>query len=169
MFLSEVFVIDGNFTKGEIIADVTFDDNASKSKRKHHGPTKMVEVKFDTINPFRKTLPDLLARKQHRKKLARHVQRRRCCEAGNLAGKHGLSCDISRDYNVFFFNLTTRTRQKFSSTLGTPGNIRSRFRSPRSYHIYRKITKCIKLQLKRPVQKCCLAYVAKERSWRRGW
>ena len=150
IFLTEVIVIKKNSTNGKIVEEVTF--GRSNSKR------KTIDIKFPILSP---------TSRERSRKHKRFHHRRRCCETGDMAAKHGMSCNISRDFRRFFMNQTTRLRMKYQSSPDTGGNIRKRFRSPRIYRIYRKITRCIQQQLKSAVQKCCLAYVDMERSWKR--
>ena len=150
IFLTEVIVIKKNSTNGKIVEEVTF--GRSNSKR------KTIDIKFPILSP---------TSGERSRKHKRFHHRRRCCETGDMAAKHGMSCNISRDFRRFFMNQTTRLRMKYQSSPDTGGNIRKRFRSPRIYRIYRKITRCIQQQLKSAVQKCCLAYVDMERSWKR--
>lgn len=159
----QVAVKKNSTGNGEVTEEVTF---KFKPKTKQAIPSGIVEVTFGKDNPFKKQKPK--GRRVGPTKRKRHHLRRRCCEVGDLAGKNGFSCSISRNWSRFFLNQTTRMRMKYSSTKGDKGSIRSRVRSKREFHIYRRINKCVKQQMKSAVQKCCLAYVAQKRGWKQG-
>ncbi|XP_028412230.1 uncharacterized protein LOC114535048 [Dendronephthya gigantea] len=153
--IKEVLVIRLNTSEPEAIEEtITFETG----KEKTGSDSGIVEVKYvEKPKPSTTRRPVVVkTRKQHN----RHL-RRRCCHAGELAAKHGLSCLIPRHFNRFFFNLVTQHRMKYQGTINK--NDRHRFRSKAVKNIYKNIGFCVKRQRKSVVQKCCLGYKTKQR------
>ncbi|CAB4014270.1 Hypothetical predicted protein [Paramuricea clavata] len=165
--IKEVFVINVNASETKVIEEtITFNTDDGKSSSKTGSDSGIVEVKYVHRKPTPSTRPlsviDVKGEKT--RKHHRHL-RKRCCNAGELAGKHGLSCLIPRNFGRAFFNLVTPTRQKYQGTVSD--SERGRFRSKIIYRIYHRIKVCVKRSKKSVVQKCCLGYKSKAR--RRQW
>ncbi len=165
-----MFVINVNASESEVFEEtITVNTDVGKSSSKSGSDSGIVEVKYVTRK--QKPTPSIstvLVHRSGKRKTGRHHQRhlrKRCCTAGELAGKHGLSCLIPRNFKSMFFNLVTHTRQKYQSTVSK--NVRGRFRSKTMLHIYNQIKMCVKRSKKSVVQKCCLGY--KARISRRSW
>ena len=160
--IKEVFVI--NVNASEIFEEtITVNTDVGKSSSKGGKGSGIVEVKYITQQ---KTTPSTsTAPFPHKRRPGKHRLRKRCCMAGELAAKHGLSCLIPRNFKKMFFNMITHTRQKYQGTVSK--NVRGRFRSKTTLRIYNHIKVCVKRSKKSVVQKCCLGY--KERTIRRSW
>ena len=159
----EVFVI--NVNASEIFEEtITVNTGVGKSSSKSGRGSGIVEVKYVTQQ---KTAPSTItAPVPHKpRRPGKHRLRKRCCMAGEMAGKHGLSCLIPRNFKKMFFNMITDARQKYQDTVSK--NVRRRFRSKTMLRIYNHIKVCVKRSKKSVVQKCCLGY--KERAIRRSW
>lgn len=155
--IEEVIVV--NTTDGKITEDVTIDTNVGKSSRKTDRNSGIITIKYDRQKDPKKTPATPVTNRKRTKKVKHHRHlRRRCCQAGELAVKHGLSCVITRNFKNQFFNLVTQTRQKFQGVLSQHSGARSKIRSKTMYDIYHTIKGCVKRQKKGVVQKCCLAY-----------
>lgn len=145
--ISEIFVINnGNTSQPKVLEEtISFNTNGANSSTQ----LAVVNIKFTNRKAAK-------AGRGHRR------LRKHCCNAGQLAAKHGLSCLIPRNFRNMFFNLITPARQKYQSTVSS--RIRRRFRSKAIYRVYRQINVCVKRSKKRIVQKCCLGYKSRQRS-----
>jgi hypothetical protein len=157
-----VFVI--NVNASEVFEEtITVNTDVGKTSSKSGSDSGIVEVKYvSRPTPAASTVPVVVHRRRHGKSRLR----KRCCTAGQLAGKHGLSCHIPRNYRSMFFNLITSTRQKYQGTVSK--NARGRFRSKTMFRIYNHIKECVKRSKKGVVQKCCLGYKKKMSRRSRG-
>ena len=157
--IPEVLVIRLNTSEPVAIEEtITFETPSGKSSSKSGSDSGIVEVKYIGKPKPKTTRSPVVVRP--RKHHSRHL-RRRCCRAGELAAKHGLSCLIPRNFKRVFFNLVTQHRMKYQGTINK--NDRRRFRSKIVKNIYKNIGVCVKRQKKGIVQKCCLGYKTKQR------
>lgn len=150
-----MFVVKVNTSDSKVFEEtVTID--VGKSPKKTDGDSGIVHIRY--VRPKRKptrtisvTVPVVPPK---RRRHNRHL-RKRCCTAGELAGKQGFSCLITRNFKYQFFNTVPGIRQKVTDT--------NRFRSKTALHIYKRITMCVKRSMRSVVQKCCIGYKRRSR------
>ena len=145
-----MFVVKVNTSDSKVIEEtVTFD--VEKSPKKNDDDLGIVQIKYVGRKPKpTQTISVTVPVPTPKRRRHNHHLRKRCCTAGELAGKYGFSCLITRNFRHQFFNLVAEKRQKVTDT--------DKFRSKTARHIYNKISMCVKRSKKSVVQKCCIGY-----------
>ena len=151
----EVFVVKVNTSDSKVFEEtVTFD--VEKTSKKTDGDSGIVEIKYVGRKPKpTRTVSVTVPVVQRKPRRHDHHLRKRCCTAGELAGKHGFSCLITRNFRHQFFNMIAEKRQKVTES--------NKFRSKSARHIYNKIRMCVKRSKRSIVQKCCIGYKRRRR------